>query len=444
MATTAEPSKKYVLDSVLLFSSRSTIPVEIANNVSDLDIYEHLDCPFLTAQLAIVDETRLMDRLDIQGAEFIEIKLKPSITSEPAIKKRFVIETILESQKVNQTAEFIILSLYEDILFKSNYKNVNKVYAGDPIKIISDIAEEFLDKKIAQAGDGTFQSRMKVIIPNLDPLKAIAWIKNRMTTSDGVPDYIFSTLGLDKLIVNDLLSMIDQEPINASKPFMYASTPNIAEEKRVGNNYLPILSYNEGDRENMFEMIKSGVVGAQYQFYDAFTSRVDQFDLNYKKDVIDKLPSTKEKKYNFAEFDIDGDILNQTQSQRITQIGSAGVFNEGLGSFKSYNEEKDGTDYQKKVIGNVLKKHLLKAPITIKVSGVGFLKPQTNMTLGNTVRLYFLSNKPAEEKATSNWDMKRSGDYLIYATKHSFTTERYDISLTCAKMKTFTSEAAIV
>ena len=238
--------------------------------------------------------------------------------------------------------------------------------------------------------------------------------------------------------------MIDQEPINLSKPFMYASTPNVAEEKRIGTNYLPILSYNEGDRENMFQLIKSGVVGAQYQFYDAFTSKVSKVNLNYKRDVVDKLPSTKEKRYNFAEYNIDGDILNELQSQRITQIGSAGVFNNGLGSFKSYNEEKDDTDYSKKVIGNVLKKHLLKAPITIKVSGVGFLKPQTNMTLGNTIRLYFLSNKPAEKTATTNWDVKRSGDYLIYATKHSFTTERYDISLTCAKMKNFTSEAAIV
>lgn len=440
----AEPSKKYILDSVLIYSSRSTIPVEISNIVSDLDIYEHLDTPFLTAQIAFVDESRLMDRLDLQGAEFVDIRIKPSAESEPVIEKRFVIETIMESTKVNQTAEFITLSLYEDILFKSNYKNVNKAYAGDPLQIIQDIASEYLDKNVVQAGSATFQNRMKVIVPNLDPLKAIAWIKNRMTTSDGVPDFIFSTLGLKSLVVNDLLSMIEQEPINASKPFMYASTPNTAEEKHPGNNYIPILGYNEGQKENMFEMIKDGLVGADYQFYDAFTSKVYAHKFNYKKDVIDALPSSKEKKYNFAEYEIDGEILNQISSQRITQIGGAGVFNNGLGSYKSYNEENSSTDYAKKVIGNVMKNHLLKAPITIRVSGVGFIKPQANMTLGNTIRLYFMQNKPANAKSTTNWDMKRSGDYLIYATKHSFTTERYDISITCAKMKNFTSEAAIV
>lgn len=285
---------------------------------------------------------------------------------------------------------------------------------------------------------------MKVIIPNLDPLKAIAWIKNRMTTSDGVPDYIFSTLGLKSLVVNDLLTMIDQTPVNESKPFMYASTANEAEDQRGGTNYLPILSYNEGQKENMFKMIDDGVVGADYQFYDAFTSKVHKHKLDFKKDVADSLPSTKDKAYNFAEYDIDGDVLNQLSSKRITQIGGSGAYNNGLGSFKSYNEEKDGTDYAKKVIGNVMKDHLLKAPITIKVSGVGFLKPQTNMTLGNTLRIYFLANKPAHAKATNNWDLKRSGDYLIYATKHSFTVERYDISITCAKMKNFTSEEAIV
>ena len=440
----AEPSKKYVLDSVRIFSSRSTIPVEIANVVSDLDIFEHLDTPFLTAQIAFADESNLMSRLDLQGAEYVVIKIKPNVEAEPVIEKRFVIETVLSQTKVNETSEMVILSLYEDILFKSNFKNVNKSYSGSPVQMIKDIAEEFLDKGVIQEGQSTFQNKIKLIVPNLDPLKAIAWIKNRMTTSDGVPDFIYSTLGVNKLIVNDLLTMIDKEPINALKPFMYASSPNLAEEERGGTNYLPITSYTEEQKENMFEMIQKGLVGAQYQFYDAFTSQVHKHDFDFKKDIIDKLPSTKEKTYNFSEYEIDGDVLNKIQSQRITQIGGSGAYNNGLASPKSYNEEKESSDYAKKVIGNVMKQHLLKAPITIKVPGVGFMKPDYNMTIGNTLRIYFLKNSPADSRSTNNWDMKKSGDYLMYATKHSFTLERYDISITCAKMKNFTSENAIV
>ena len=225
---------------------------------------------------------------------------------------------------------------------------------------------------------------------------------------------------------------------------MYASTPNVVEEEQKGNNYIPILSYNEGQNENMFEMIQKGLIGAEYQFYDAFTSKVHKHKFDFKKDIVDSLPKTNDKRFNFAQYEIDGKILNELPSQKITRIGGAGVYNIGPGSYKSYYEEKDGPDYAKQVIANVMKKHLLKTPITIKVSGVGFLKPQTNMTIGNTLRIYFLQNKPAEAKSTNNWDMKKSGDYLIYATKHSFTTERYDISITCAKMKNFTSEAAIV
>ena len=440
----AEPSKKYVLDSVRIFSSRSTIPVEIADVVSDLDIFEHLDTPFLTAQIAFADESNLMSRLDLQGAEYVVIKIKPNVAAEPAIEKRFVIETVLSETKVNETSEMVILSLYEDILFKSNFKNVNKSYSGSPIQMIRDIAEEFLDKGVIQEGQSTFQNKMKLIVPNLDPLKAIAWIKNRMTTSDGVPDFIYSSLGVNKLIVNDLLTMIDKEPVNSFKPFMYASSPNVAEEERGGRSYLPITSYTEEQKENMFEMIQQGLVGAQYQFYDAFTSQVHKHDFNFKKDIIDKLPSTKEKTYNFAEYEIDGDVLNKIQSQRITQIGGSGAYNSGLSSPKSYNEEKESSDYAKKVIGNVMKQHLLKAPITIRVPGVGFMKPDYNMTIGNNLRIYFLKNRPADSRSTNNWDMKKSGDYLMYATKHSFTLERYDISITCAKMKNFTSENAIV
>jgi|SRR6056300_356710 len=445
MPSPKEPSRKYSLESVLIYSSRSTMPVEIANDVSDIEIYEHIDMPFLTAKLALVDSMRLMDRVDFQGAEFVVIKIKPSIDSQKSITKRFVVEVVMDHIKTNETSEFVTLSLYEDILYKSNYKNVNKAYSGEPFDILNLISEEYLDREIIKVGESAFQKDMKVIIPNLDPLKAIAWVKNRMTTSDGVPQYVFSTLGVeDKLFFGDLLTMMESEPVNNNKPFMYVGSPNIPDDFQKGNNYLPIHSYNEGDKQNMFRMIQTGYIGSSYQFYDAFTSRVLKHNFNYKADVIDKLPSTRDQSYNFSEFEIDGDVLNQQPSRVITQISGSGAYNIGAGSMKSYNEEKNIADHNKKIIGKALKTHLLKTPVTIRVPGQGFIKTDTNMTIGNTIRLYFLNNKPAQKTKTNNWDMKKSGDYLVYATKHSFTSERYDIHLTCAKLKDYTSDAVIV
>ena len=79
MAFQETNSKGYVLDSVLLNSNRFIRPVQLVESVTDIEIFEHIDKPWITAQIMFVDAMRLFDRLDIHGHESLTIKLRNSI-----------------------------------------------------------------------------------------------------------------------------------------------------------------------------------------------------------------------------------------------------------------------------------------------------------------------------------------------------------------------------
>ena len=61
---------------------------------------------------------------------------------------------------------------------------------------------------------------------------------------------------------------------------------------------------------------------------------------------------------------------------------------------------------------------------------------------GNIVRIVFLANRP-NEQGDIKLDMKKSGDYLIYGSKHTFTPTKYDLHLRCVKITSYTDDTIL-
>ena len=128
------------IDSVLINSSRFINPagINIYGLVTDIEIFEHLDLPYITGQIAFIDTERLLDRIMFDGGETITIKIKQSDQSK-MIEKVFYIDSIINTAKVNETSELVTLHFMEDIAFISRFLNVNKSYTGSPQTIIEKI-----------------------------------------------------------------------------------------------------------------------------------------------------------------------------------------------------------------------------------------------------------------------------------------------------------------
>jgi len=434
----SEPTSFFTIESVTINSSRQVEEVNITGLVSDITIYENMDMPFLTGELAFIDDKRLLERLDIVGGEFITITLTTKQGGEP-LTKRFCVERLDNATKVNERSEAIILTLIEDIGFISNFKNVNRGYDGNPIDILNKISTDYLGVDTLYLHETVqFQRDMKMIVPNMHPIEAMMWIKNRLTDDAGYPAYLFSTLHLEGLKVGVLSDLIDQTPLNKRQPFIYGANASVGNDILIDKqnfNPLPIEDYSYDDKAKMFNLIHDGVVGAKYQFYDALTGRIDYHDFSFLDDVAaNYLDQARQPTIpQGLEFD-EVNIANST-SRVISRVTSSGAYNNGMESRKTIDEENNIANYKKRLTAYAMKKHLQESGnITIRVKGSGFLSPGAHKTIGNVYRILFFANRAVQENEIPI-DKKKSGDYMVHSIKHVFGNERYDVHLTGCKLQ---------
>lgn len=431
----------YILESVIINSSRMLEPFNIVGLVTDIEIFEHLDLPYITGQVAMMDTFRLYDRLDFQGAEYCTIIIKQSEKSPP-IEKRFVIDRLLTNKKANEQTDLLMFHIVEDVLFKSNMLNVNKAYTGKPQKIIESIAKQWLSKDIENICSDIFQDKIRLIVPNLTPLDAMSWVKSRTTTSKGFPTYLFSSFTTEKLIYADLKTLIDGNPINTKAPFIYGVT-NTDLEVDAEFRHVAIKEYNLESTDDLYNIIADGLVGARHTFYSTHTAKGASHKFDVAKDVMENVLEGNDgtKAVAFAnDFVFDDVPLQEYTSKNIYQISQSGAYDDATGRFRSYDEDTTESDHAKKIMAKALKSFLLKAPISIRIDGAGFIEGNNHYTTGNIVRILFLANRPNDDGA-AKLDLKKSGDYLVYGAKHSFGGARYNIHLKCVKLTTFTDDS---
>lgn len=435
----AKTKAGYILESVIINSSRMLESVDILGLVTDIEIFEHIDLPYITGQIAFIDTFRLYDRIDIQGAENCKIILKNSQTVE-SVEHDFVIDKIISNKKANEQSDLIMIHIVEDILFSSNVKNVNKAYSGQPDEIIKKIADEWLDKTVEPLYTDIFQKKIKVIVPNMTPIDAMIWMKNRATTTDGYPTYLFSSFTMNTLIHADLKTMIEGEPINKRAPFIYGPTAHDI-EVNLQQRFVPIKEYSIEQTEDLYNLIADGLVSANQHFLNTHTFKDKRSVFNIHEDALSGILETKNsnKIVSLADdFEIDDVKLQETKARTITQISESGAYDDGTNRLVSYAE--DSTEgHKKKIIALALKKLLTKNAITIRIDGTGFITTSGHFTTGNTVRILFSANRP-NSLGDMKLDIKKSGDYLIYGAKHSFAGARYQIHLKCVKLTNYTDD----
>src|SRR6056300_429525 len=135
---------KFHFVSVLLESERLQVPFELKNLVTDMDIFEHLNLPYLTALLSFVDTDDVFTSSDILGGEKIKIEIQSNREDTLPIKKTFYVLEVSSIIRTNDRAQVINLQLIEDIGYISNLQNLNKSYRGKASTIIEKIASNML------------------------------------------------------------------------------------------------------------------------------------------------------------------------------------------------------------------------------------------------------------------------------------------------------------
>ena len=418
----------YTFESIIFESPRSTSRIEIKNSVLDLVVNEHIEKSWLTGVIQIKDDEGFSYKSDILGGEKITVSLKSTRPGAKVITKVFYIDKILRNARVNDSSDVLILHLIEDTGYVANLININRAYEGKCSEIIQKIAKNFIQKEVAVLGSE--RQNIKLIIPNLNPIEAMSWIKNRASTVDGYPFFLYSTFVGEKLKMVDLGTLVSSNVMNPDVPYRFFEGATLSDDISISRRV--IQEFNQEMTEDLFSVIQKGLISGDYKYIDTVKNTTNQFEFDVVKDLLKPMISKGTLARNVnplysPDYQLNGKAFNTLKSRSITQIGGSMAFD----SNKSYAESDQISDYKLNVISRSVLELLKKAPLQITVEGFDFIDGEYPTTIGNNLRIEFLSQN---QDTGSFIDPKKSGDYMIYATEHQFKREKYDIKLSCVKL----------
>lgn len=420
---------------VLVSAERLNFTVDLARVISEINIYEHIDKPFLTGSIMFNDNANLFNEINWLGTEKLEITLRTEQSRDFTIKRNFRVTRIRQAVKSNDQNETFLIDFVEEHAYESSLKRVQQSYEGHHRDIIEKILKEHLDVDLMYEKDKpvTGFKKIRAIVPNMTPLEAANWIKDGTPDAFGSPYFLYASLGDERLRFIDLETILNLNPMNAkSQPYIFSQPyGRDTEQTNVVDQSFIIQRYSQVNTEDMLKLVKAGYVGAKWNFFDPFKGNQYQIDHDIEK-TFKSMVSRRvfNADQNDPVYDEDAD-LHTHSSREINQVASSRLYSDWE-EYKSYHEDEEDALHRQKVVQKSLRHFLLKSPIDINVPGKNFFVRDRNLTIGNILRMQFQINEDIE--GTNYKDNKRSGDYLVYAARHVFTANRYTVNLTCAKL----------
>ena len=132
--------------------------VKINKSVFQVDIFEHLDRPFLSGQIIVKDDVNLYDTFfNVKGTERLLLVFSDASNNNP-ISKRFVLRKVASSRKTDETTEVLIFSIIEEIYFIDTFSQFSKAYKGTPDQIIKNILKDKLQRDLILPNELPFKN----------------------------------------------------------------------------------------------------------------------------------------------------------------------------------------------------------------------------------------------------------------------------------------------
>lgn len=405
---------------------------EISAAVTEINIFEHIDKPYLTGSIVFADIDRIVELSQINGNETVILTIATRDEIQHTITKTFIVSEIIRISKGNDHSQLVGLSLIEDSGFLSRLMRVSKAYSGTGSSIITQLLNESLGKTIKNISVNEMgaSSSMKVLIPNMTPFDAADWIKDRMSTTNGLPFFLFSTICDNMLRLSDLESMLNQTPLN-SRTMSYTYGQGFDNRfETFPNKYYNIRNYSVGMTDNQLLLSRKGMIGATYSAIDTTKGKNISGNLN-ADDMFKSLKYPPDQ--SMPVYDGRNIKMHEYDTISISQVIPTKIYDDGDMNY----HEGDGIDsYLNKAKQRSFRHFLHKTPIEISVPGFNFLYQGVNKSIGNLIEVTIPAavDMSKREGSVIPSDKKRSGTYLIYGVRHVFQQNIYNAVLSCNRL----------
>lgn len=448
----------FLVEKVDIISSYSRKRYSIVNGLTDIEIFEHLERPYLTGQLAFVDTDGFLEQINFSGTDIVEIliSVNPNETNQPGswkLNKKFVIDEIIDIKKNEQGINLVQTHFIELHGFLDRVTNGCCSVGGKRLDMIGTILNNFLAPSDGQSTEPGLQvicteraryndvERRYIVPQNTTPLQACEIIRKYDTTEDGYPYYLFSTISNDALVYKSLRQILE-DGVYFKNSFVWNGIFS------AGESGLPyaIDTWKSNKTLNYIHLARDGLFGSIHDFYDPN----DGVSREYKYDLSKAMNP----------YDVVEDAAN-LPTVHITTIMPNNTFS-GIHSLQNLPEERN---YQEVIFGSSLKGIMSETSIEIGLRDAeiflpnvrrnsrGGLDPRTeteggsskqdearsqvnnSATIGKKINVKFHTS--ANEQGIE--DPKMSGNYFIYATRFIFkrnvgNTCTGNVILTCCKL----------
>ncbi len=411
--------------------------ININPSIVELVLFESLEKPYVSGQLAISDDQGFVDGIGFSGTErfFIEMASEDT-TLEPVMSRTFImtgIDQVIKSNDAGQ-ASIYVFTILDEHAFLSKTKKISRSVTDSLETEIQKICVQNLNKNVDVSYlYPSIQNNIKVLIPYMYPLEACEWLRDRATTVNNCPLFLYASIHDTNIRLGSLDKMLEQDPWNKNLSYLYSpSNVKRTEDKSPLHRTMQVQTMRTSKMQNTMRQMMAGGIGAVYNNTNLGTGQMSSQHFDVTK-LIKKLEDNeiipKGKKQNVypEHFEINAEHLHDKDAKVFHQITSTGTY----GTWKSYHDELKPGTFTVKVGNYAIRNMLYKNMFEVTVPGAGFVVSKSSV--GDIVRIDTLSDD-GDNTTSATFDQLRSGDFLIYNTRHTFKGNRHDVVMSVCKL----------
>ena len=424
-----QPSERTTLNNgnfeqVLLKSAVAKDTIDITELVSEINIFQSIQVPFITGNILIVDAIGLLNSLFIIGNELITVRYMTLGLDGKRISQQisFFVTSIdkIEKESNNTVYGLTLGSLH---FVANSSTKISQAYTGSSSDIIKNIFENQLklneeDYYIEKTPDS-----LKVIIPNLSIAETLMFITRRAQGENGTPCFVFEYLdgsmgfaSLEKLYSAGSMFKYYRRTLRTTDPVTTYFDINDLTIDKIGNGYTNITN---------------GMYAAKVYAFDPLTRQVLEHDFNLSK--AEKSPG------NAILNDIPFSSGVTINSKPLNELHKSKIFTVITSSDGSNNKKPEITgvydgkyDYH---TNSEIKVPYLNSKFLQLENFVMTINIQGNINIGpgSLISLVMPSASTSTKDGDALYDKNFSGEYLVINVRQTFTAQSHYTTVQLAK-----------
>lgn len=429
--------------------------VDVKSYIGELSFFEDLEKPYVTAQIAVMDDSGTFARLKLKGSEYITLTIEALEPDLKALGIKFTLKmnivSIVRTGKTADRTEFYILDCISPHAYRDAAIKISKSYTGK----IEKVAEAILRNHLGVEVDNSYsiesvQDPIRILTPYISPLEAVEMLLDRATSESGCPYYAWSTLydqvdGVDKIRIGNIETMLQAPAFNENLPYVFnaADTQSKATDK-LSKQVTTVKEIRIENVENTLQMIDEAAVGSMMNSLDTYTSQ--RFSRHFElSEFINKLKeknvirATSEQNVfdteQVLEFSGESKKIDKWDARYINTITSYGTY----GSVNSYHDVFDQSQALNKIRASAIKTLLNKNMIDVTLPGVTFLaalgKGNSGVSVGDIIKVdFFNSDITSLDGEGDMYNEERSGYYLVHKCRNIFRDTTHNVVISISKL----------